>query len=69
MRKPLYTAAAAVADIPDGASILLGGFGVLQGWPHELLFALRARGVKNLTLICNSPGFGPFSPQILAETR
>lgn len=69
MRKLLLNATAAVADIPDGASILLGGFGVLQGWPHELLFALRKRGVKNLTLICNSPGFGPFSPQILAENR
>jgi len=69
MRKPLLTAAIAVADIPDGASILVGGFGVLQGWPHELLFALRDRGVKNLTIICNSPGFGPYSPQILAENR
>src|SRR5262245_973307 len=69
MRKPFYTTAAAVADIPDGASILVGGFGVLQGWPHELLFALRERGVRGLTLICNSPGFGPFSPQILAENR
>jgi 3-oxoacid CoA-transferase len=69
MRKPLFTAAAAVADIPDGASMLLGGFGVLQGWPHELLFALRERGVRDLTLVCNSPGFGPFSPQILAENR
>jgi len=65
MHKPLFTSAAAVADIPDGASILLGGFGVLQGWSHELLFALRQRGVKNLIVICNSPGFGPFSPQIL----
>lgn len=69
MRKLLLNATNAVADIPDGASILLGGFGVLQGWPHELLFALRERGVKHLTLICNSPGFGPFSPQILAENR
>ena len=69
MRKPFFTAAAAVADLPDGASILVGGFGVLQGWPHELLFALRARGVKDLTIICNSPGFGPYSPQILAENR
>lgn len=69
MQKPLLSATAAVEDIPDGASILLGGFGVLQGWPHELLFALRDKGVKNLTLICNSPGFGPYSPQILAENR
>ncbi len=69
IRKPLLRAAAAVADVPDGASLLVGGFGVLQGWPHELLFALRDRGVKDLTLICSSPGFGPFSPQILAENR
>ncbi len=69
MQKPVYSATEAVADIPDGATILLGGFGVLQGWPHELLVALRDRGVKDLTLICNSPGFGPLSPQILAENR
>ena len=69
MQKPVYSATEAVADIPDGATILLGGFGVLQGWPHELLIALRDRGVKDLTLICNSPGFGPLSPQILAENR
>lgn len=69
MRKPRFSAADAVADISDGGSILVGGFGVLQGWPHELLFALRDRGVRNLTVICNSPGFGPYSPQILAENR
>lgn len=69
MNKSLFTAAQAIADIPDGASILVGGFGVLQGWPHELFFALRERGTKDLTLICNSPGFGPYSPQILAENR
>jgi 3-oxoacid CoA-transferase len=69
MRKSLVTAAEAITDIPDGASILLGGFGLLQGWPHEVLFALRDCGVKNLTLICNSPGFGPYSPQVLAENR
>lgn len=69
MRKFQCSATEAVADIFDGAHILVGGFGVLQGWPHELLFALRDRGVRNLTLICNSPGFGPYSPQILAENR
>lgn len=67
MQKAVYSATEAVADIPDGATILLGGFGVLQGWPHELLLALRERGVQDLTLICNSPGFGPLSPQMLAE--
>ena len=67
MSKPRCTPAEAVADIPDGARLLVGGFGSLQGWPHELLFALRDRRVKDLTLICNSAGFGPLSPQILAK--
>ncbi len=67
VQKTRYSAVEAIADIQDGACILIGGFGVLQGWPHELLFALRDSGVSGLTIICNSPGFGPLSPQILAE--
>jgi 3-oxoacid CoA-transferase len=59
--------AAAVADVRDGASLLVGGFGVLHGWPSSLLIALRDHGIGDLTLICNTPGFGPLSPQILAE--
>jgi 3-oxoacid CoA-transferase len=65
--KVAASAAAAVADIPDGARILLGGFGVIQGWPISLITALHQRGVRNLTIICNTPGVGPTSPQILAE--
>ena len=67
VQKSRYSAAEAIANVPEGATILVGAFGVLQGWPHELLFALRDQGVKDLTLICNSPGFGPLSPQILSE--
>ena len=65
--KVAATAAAALADVGDGASLLVGGFGVVQGWPTSLIAALRARGVRNLTLICNTPGVGPTSPQILAD--
>ncbi len=65
MYKKILTAA--VAAVSDGASVLVGGFGVLQGWPHALIQALCNRGVKGLTIICNSAGFGPFSPQVLAE--
>src|ERR1700687_2164551 len=61
------SAAAAIADIPDGARLLLGGFGVIQGWPTSLITALHQRGVGDLTIICNTPGVGPTSPQILAE--
>lgn len=63
------SSAAAVADIPDGASILLGGFGVIQSWPISLITALHRRGVRDLTIICNTPGVGPTSPQILAENH
>ena len=67
VQKARYSTVEAIADIQNGASILIGGFGVLQGWPHELLFALRDSGASDLTIICNSPGFGSLSPQILAE--
>ena len=44
--------AAAAALIPDGASVMIGGFmGV--GSPHRILAALAARGAKNLTIIAN----------------
>ncbi len=66
--KVVDSAAAAVADIADGASILLGGFGVVQGWPSSLITALQQRGPRALTIICNTPGVGPTSPQILCES-
>jgi len=67
MNKVVPSAAAAVADIPDGASILFGGFGVVQAWPNSLLLALRDKGPRDLTVIFNTPGVGPLSAQALAE--
>lgn len=55
MNKVVATAAEAVADIPDGATIMIGGFG-LCGNPEHLLGALAARGTKNLTVISNNAG-------------
>ena len=46
-----------VADIPDGASIMFGGFGG-AGFPNNLIRALARRGVKNLTAISNNCGTG-----------
>jgi len=58
--KVAITAEAAAALIPDGASLLIGGFmGV--GSPHRLIDALVKRGAKNLTVIANDtawPGRG-----------
>jgi 3-oxoacid CoA-transferase subunit A len=45
----------AVADIPDGATLMAGGFG-LCGIPETLIAALHRRGVKNLSIISNNCG-------------
>ena len=55
MNKVLASAAAAVADIPDGATLMVGGFG-LCGNPENLLQALHQRGGGNLTIISNNAG-------------
>ncbi len=68
MEKVARCAADAVRDIPDGAAIAIGGFGPIQGWPSSLILALRAHGARELTLIMNSPGVGPLTPQVLAES-
>lgn len=49
--------AAAVADIHDGATIMIGGFGT-AGQPAELIDALIAQGAKGLTIINNNAGNG-----------
>src|SRR4030042_2018110 len=49
---------AAVADIYDGAVVLMGGFGPANGTPSNLLRALVKQGAKNLTLAANTPGYG-----------
>jgi 3-oxoacid CoA-transferase subunit A len=68
MNKVLPSAAAAVALVPDGASILMGGFG-LCGIPENLIQALRAQGTKNLTVISNNAGVDDFGIGILLRAR
>ncbi len=55
MNKTVKDAAEAIRDIQDGASIMSGGFG-LCGNPENLIAALHAKGVKNLTIISNNCG-------------
>jgi 3-oxoacid CoA-transferase subunit A len=55
MNKVYTSPASAVADIPDGATIMVGGFGV-TGVPFNLIKALADKGSKNLTIISNSGG-------------
>jgi 3-oxoadipate CoA-transferase, alpha subunit len=64
VKQKLYaTLDAAVADIPDGARIMFGGFGG-SGFPNNLIEALVRRGSKNLTAISNNCGTreGELSP-------
>src|SRR6476620_7830856 len=68
MNKVLPSAEAAVAMVPDGASILMGGFG-LCGSPENLIQALHARGTRDLTIISNNAGVDDFGIGILLKSR
>jgi 3-oxoacid CoA-transferase len=66
MKKVVKDAAEAVRDIPDGASIMVSGFG-LCGIPENLLRALRDQGAKGLTMISNNAGTNDFGISILLQ--
>src|SRR6266852_9564641 len=56
MKQKIYSSIdAIVADIPDGARIMFGGFGC-AGFPNNLIQALSSRGIKNITAISNNCG-------------
>jgi len=48
----------AVADIPDGATVMVGGFGSFGGLPVNLITALASQGARELTVIANMGGVG-----------
>ena len=68
MNKVLPNADAAAALIHDGASIMMGGFGVC-GIPENLIRALHARGTKGLTVISNNAGIDDFGAGVLLRSR
>lgn len=68
MNKVIANADVAVAQIPDGASILMGGFG-LCGIPENLIKALHARGTKDLTIISNNAGVDDYGIGVLLRAR
>ena len=60
--------AAAVADIGDGATVMIGGFGA-AGMPSELIDALIAQGARNLTIVNNNAGNGVTGLAALLKAR
>ncbi|MBW8866063.1 MAG: CoA transferase subunit A [Acidobacteria bacterium] len=68
MNKVLRSAAEAVAMIDDGATIMMGGFG-LCGIPEKLIAALLARGARGLTVVSNNAGVDDFGIGVLLKAR
>jgi len=64
MNKVVANADEAIRDIPDGATIMIGGFG-LCGIPENLIQALVRRGTKNLTTISNNVGVDGYGMGLL----
>lgn len=57
INKLIASCEAAVADVPDGATVMIGGFGT-AGLPNELTDALIAQGARELTIVNNNAGNG-----------
>jgi len=67
--KTVADVATAVADIPDGATVMIGGFG-RAGQPVELIDALIAQGATDLTIVNNNAGNGDVGlAALLAKKR
>ena len=68
MNKVVRDAREAIADLKDGASVMVGGFG-LCGLPEDLITATRDKGVKNLTIVSNNAGIDGLGVGLLLEAR
>jgi len=68
MDKRIASADAAIAKLGDGATILVGGFG-LCGVPEHLIDAVRRKGTKNLTIASNNAGTDGAGLGLLLQNR
>jgi 3-oxoacid CoA-transferase subunit A len=66
--KRISSADAAIAKLQDGATILMGGFG-LCGIPENLIAAVRRKGTKDLTIVSNNAGIDDFGIGLLLQQR
>ncbi|HEV3089555.1 MAG TPA: CoA-transferase, partial [Candidatus Elarobacter sp.] len=68
MDKVVASAAEAVADIPSGASLAVGGFG-LNGIPHNLIEALLEQGATDLVTVSNNCGVDGWGLGVLLDAK
>ena len=68
INKVVPSLAAAVADVPDGATIMIGGFGT-AGLPNELTEALMDQGARDLVVVNNNAGNGETGLAALIKAR
>ncbi|MEY8734151.1 CoA transferase subunit A [Peribacillus frigoritolerans] len=68
MSKLLTSFDSAIQQIEDGATIIVGGFG-LSGIPEKLIIALRNKGVKDLTIVSNNCGVDDWGLGLLLENK
>jgi 3-oxoadipate CoA-transferase alpha subunit len=66
--KTVASAAAAVADVVDGVTVMIGGFGT-AGMPSELIDALIANGARELTIVNNNAGNGEIGLAALLKAK
>src|SRR6059058_749763 len=68
MDKRIASADVGIEKLRDGATILMGGFG-LCGIPENLIAAVRRKGVKDLTIVSNNAGVDDFGIGVLLQQR
>ena len=68
INKVVVSADAAIQDIQDGMTLMLGGFG-LCGIPENCIAALIKKGIKQLTCISNNAGVDDFGIGLMLKTR
>ncbi len=68
MDKRIASAELAIANLRDGMTVLMGGFG-LCGIPEKLIAAVLAKGTKNLTVVSNNAGVDGFGIGLLLQNR
>ena len=66
--KTVASVSAAVADVQDGATVMIGGFGT-AGLPSDLIDALIAQGARELTIVNNNAGNGEVGLAALLKAR